>query len=116
MTERKTVLLKKLQSVIELLNFACPVHAFLRRFIDLTCGVRSPHCFVCLNNEARADIRAWLTFIEYFNGKAIFSPEIGNPQMFSLYTLMYRVQRDMQLFWVLNGLLTHGLRSCLATK
>ena len=45
--QRKKVSLKETQSLIGLLNFACPVvvpgRAFLRRLIDLTKGVKFPH-------------------------------------------------------------------------
>ncbi|MCG8048417.1 MAG: hypothetical protein N0E48_22830 [Candidatus Thiodiazotropha endolucinida] len=75
---RKKVTLKTLQSLIGLLNFACcvicPGRAFLRRLIDLTCGIRSQNFYIRLNKEARADIKAWLTFIDSFNGKSVFLP------------------------------------------
>ena len=75
---RKKVTLKTLQSLIGLLNFACcvicPGRAFLRRLIDLTCGVRCPNFYVRLNSEARADMQAWLTIISSFSGKSVFLP------------------------------------------
>ena len=73
---RKKCRLKELQSLIGSLNFAClivvPGRAFLRRLTDLTRGVTRPHHFIKLNNEARADIRAWYQFISHFNGKCLF--------------------------------------------
>ena len=57
---RKKVTLKELQSLIGLLNFACavfkPGHAFLRRLIDLTIGIRSAHHLIRLTSEAKADL------------------------------------------------------------
>ena len=73
---RKKCRLQELQSLIGHLNFAClivvPGRAFLRRLIDLTKGVSRPHHFIKLNNEARADMRAWYQFISHFNGKCLF--------------------------------------------
>jgi len=73
---RKRITLHDLQSIIGLLNFAClvvtPGRAFLRRLIDLTCNVSKPHHFIRLNNEARADLKAWQLFISHFNGKSVF--------------------------------------------
>ena len=48
------------------------VGPFLKRLTDLTRGVTRPHHFIKLNNEARADIRAWYQFISHFNGKCLF--------------------------------------------
>lgn len=73
---KKRVTLQELQSIIGLLNFACaviiPGRAFLRRLINLTIGVKQPHHHISLNSEARADLAAWHTFIEKFNGKSCF--------------------------------------------
>ena len=50
--------LRKLQSLIGLLNFACsvvvPGRAFLRRLIDLTCGVSKPHELIEITEENKA--------------------------------------------------------------
>ncbi|MES9881299.1 MAG: reverse transcriptase domain-containing protein [Sedimenticola sp.] len=68
--------LQEIQSLIGLLNFACsvvvPGRAFLRRLIQLTIGLKKNHHHTRLNNEARADIRAWLEFVSKFNGKNVF--------------------------------------------
>ena len=52
--------LRKLQSLIGVLNFACsvvvPGRAFLRRLIDLTCGVLKPHELIELTEETKQDI------------------------------------------------------------
>lgn len=72
--------LKELQSLIGLLNFAClvvvPGRTFLRRLIDLTCGISQPHHQIHLNCEARADLDMWSHFLENYNGKSVLLPEI----------------------------------------
>lgn len=49
---KRKIKLKDLQSFIGLLNFACqvivPGRAFLRRLIDLTCGITNPNYFIRL--------------------------------------------------------------------
>ena len=71
----KRVTLLELQSIIGLLNFCCrvvwPGRAFLRRLINLTIGPTKPFHHVRLSAEAKADLQAWLWFLEHFNGKAI---------------------------------------------
>jgi len=78
--KRRKVTLKELQSLLGLLNFTCsvivPGRAFLRRMIDLTKGVRSPHHRIRLNNEARSDMNVWISFLSDFNGKAFFRDEL----------------------------------------
>lgn len=73
---KRKVKLCELQSLIGFLNFACsvilPGRAFLRRLIDLTKGIARPHYYIRLTKEARADIRAWLSFLQSFNGKSCF--------------------------------------------
>ncbi|XP_061175932.1 uncharacterized protein LOC133184874 [Saccostrea echinata] len=68
-----------LQALIGLLNFACsvivPGRAFLRRLIDLTCGVKHPNDLIELPHETKADIETWLTFLATFNGKSVFLSE-----------------------------------------
>ena len=73
---RKKVTLKEIQSLTGLLNFACsvvlPGRAFLRRLIDLTLGLRSPHHYVRLNGEVKADLQIWQSFLTSFNGRTFF--------------------------------------------
>jgi hypothetical protein len=75
----KKTTLRKLQSIIGLLNFACqvivPGRPFLRRMITLTCGLSKPHHHVRLNKEAHADIDAWLCFINAFNGRTVLQQQ-----------------------------------------
>ena len=74
------VTLRELQSLIGLLNFATsvitPGTAFLRRFYHLTQGVTSPHHFIRLRSEVKADLRVWLTFLSSFNGVYFFRNKI----------------------------------------
>lgn len=77
---RKKITLKELQSLIGLLNFAClvvvPGRAFLRRIIDLTCGVSNPSHFIRLTCETRSDLQMWSHFIENYNGKSVILPDV----------------------------------------
>ena len=72
----RKVRVKQLQSIIGLLNFACrvvsPGRAFLRRLIDITCGVRSNFHRVRITNGVREDLKMWLTFLTSFNGTCMF--------------------------------------------
>ena len=73
MLEGSKTTLRKLQSVIGLLNFACavvvPGRAFLRRLIDLTVGVRKPHYHIRITGEVKQDLHVWLNFLSTYNGK-----------------------------------------------
>ncbi|XP_021347069.1 uncharacterized protein LOC110454687 isoform X1 [Mizuhopecten yessoensis] len=75
-SRRQKVTLKELQSLIGLLNFACrvisPGRTFLRRLIDLTCGLTKPYHHKRLNKEARCDLAAWKIFLDSFNGTFMF--------------------------------------------
>ena len=72
---RKKIALRDLQSLIGLLNYAClvvvPGRAFLRRLIDLTCGISCPSHYIRLNREVRADLHMWSHFINNYNGKSV---------------------------------------------
>lgn len=72
----KKVTLKDMQSIIGLLNFACsvvvPGRTFLRRLINLTCGLTNPKFYIRLNKESRADLETWAMFIDHYNGKSVF--------------------------------------------
>ncbi|XP_021367155.1 uncharacterized protein LOC110459297 [Mizuhopecten yessoensis] len=86
-SRRRKVTLRELQSLIGLLNFACkvisPGRTFLRRLINLTCGLQKPHHHVRLSREARADIAAWKVFIDSFNGVSMFLDDrwVTTPQL-----------------------------------
>jgi hypothetical protein len=90
-TNKRTITLKQLQSLIGLLNFACkvvvPGRAFLRRLVDLTCGISKSHHHISLNCQARADISAWLCFLKSFNGTSIFLHHTwSNSEAIKLYS------------------------------
>ena len=73
---KRRIKLRDVQSLVGLLNFACkvirPGRAFLRRLIDLTTKAHHKNHYIKLNAEARADIDAWLTFLDAFNGVSLF--------------------------------------------
>ena len=75
LVHKKSVTLKKLQSVLGLLNFATkvviPGRAFLRRLINLTCGVSKPYHHIKLTQEAKADVSMWIQFLAHYNGKSL---------------------------------------------
>ncbi len=84
----KKVMLREIQSLIGLLNFACsvvvPGRAFLHRLIDLTKGVKSPHHFIRLN---KADLELWQSFLLDFNGRSFFLNDAWNDSLsLNLYT------------------------------
>ena len=72
----RRVRLRKLQSVLGLLNFTLsvvlPGRPFLRRMYDLTVKVQKPHHYVKISSEAKEDLKLWLTFLRDFNGKSFF--------------------------------------------
>jgi hypothetical protein len=78
MSRRKKTTLRDLQSLLGSLNFACrvivPGRAFMRRLHDLTKGITRPTFYIRLNKEARADLAAWDTFLQSFNGRALCLP------------------------------------------
>jgi hypothetical protein len=83
--------LRQLQSLIGLLNFACqvvsPGRAFLRRLINLTLGKSNPYHKVRLNVQAKCDLRAWLFFLQSFNGRCFFHDDPWQPnQSLHLYS------------------------------
>ena len=81
---RRKVSLRKLQSLLGLLNFTCPVvvpgRVFLRRMIDLTRGTQRPHHHIRLTKEAKCDMQVWLSFLNNFNGKTFFYTEQWDSQ------------------------------------
>ena len=64
--KRRKVTLREIQSLTGLLNFACnvvvPGRPFLRRLIDLTLGIRSPHFLIRLNREVEEDLKVGNNF------------------------------------------------------
>ena len=74
--KRKKLTLRELQSVIGCLSHCCYIipagRPFLRRLIDLTMGVHLAHHHIRLNKEVRADLATWASFLDQFNGRALF--------------------------------------------
>ena len=88
---RKKVTLREIQSLTGMLNFACsvvvPGRAFLRRLIDLTVGVHSPHHYVRINREVKADLQLWQSFLTSFNGRSFFLEDVwDSSDKLELYT------------------------------
>jgi hypothetical protein len=92
--------LRALQSLIGSLSFICraisPGRAFLRRLIDLTCGVSKPWHKIRLSRGARCDLATWLVFLRDFNGRAIFADQF------------WREDRDLQFFTDASGSVGFG--------
>ena len=76
---KRRATLKELQSLIGLLNFTCavvlPGRPFLRRLINITCGLKSPWHHANLNKGVKEDLRVWLDFLKNYNGKCFFLQE-----------------------------------------
>lgn len=68
--------LKDMQSLVGTLNFACtvvqPGRAFLRRMINLTCTVAEHQKFFSISEEAKLDMKIWLSFLKNSNGTSMF--------------------------------------------
>jgi hypothetical protein len=77
--DNKKIKLKELESIIGLMAFcarAIPsARAFLRRFYDLFLWVKvkKPFYYVRINQESKADAKAWLDFLQNFNGECYLS-------------------------------------------
>ena len=88
---RKKVILREMQSLTGLLNFACtvvvPGRAFLRRLIDLTKGITSAHYFVRLTRSVKADLQLWQSFLCGFNDRSFFLSDVWHDSLaLNLYT------------------------------
>ena len=87
-TNRRSVRLVELQSLIGTLQFACkavvPGRTFLQRMINLTRGVPSRFHHIRLNKEFFKDLTMWKAFLSGWNGRSFFldstvstSPDLG---------------------------------------
>ena len=69
-----------MQSIIGSLNFACraiaPGRAFIRRLINSTRKVSSPHHMIRVNKGMRADLTTWNKFLSDFNGVSILRDQL----------------------------------------
>ena len=72
--------LRELQSLIGSLSFLCravaPGRAFLRRLIDLTCGVKESWHKIRLSSGAKYDLVMWSVFLKGFNGVSIIPDQM----------------------------------------
>ena len=88
---RRKITLRETQSLTGLLNFACTVvvagRALLRRLIDLTIGIHSPHFLIRLTREFKEDLKVWQQFLAGFNGRSFFlSVDWTNSHHLKFYT------------------------------
>lgn len=90
---RNKARLRRIQSVIGLLNFACqvvlPGRAFLRRLIDATRKYNAPFHWVRLSSSTKIneDLRVWMQFLSNFNGRSFFlSDEVIDSDQLNLFT------------------------------
>lgn len=76
----KKVTLKFLQSLIDLLNFACqvvaPRRAFCRRLIDATMGVQKQKHRIRVSAEIKHDFHIWQQYLANYNGITVISNNI----------------------------------------
>ena len=88
---KSRVTLRQMQSLIGSLHVVCkaigPDRAFLRRLINLTRGVRRHHHRIRLTQGAKADLLAWVEFLQHFNGTVGIAEHVwrGN-DFFHFYT------------------------------
>ena len=89
------ITLKDTQSLIGSLSFVCravsPGRAFLRRLINLTCGIKKHWHLIRLSRGAKADLKMWLIFLQEFNGVAIIPDQ------------MWVGEEDIELFTDASG-------------
>ena len=68
--------LKDMQSLVGTLNLACtvvqPGRAFLRGMINLTCTVAEHQKFISISEEAKLDMKIWLSFLKNSNDTSMF--------------------------------------------
>jgi hypothetical protein len=69
------IILRELQSLIALWNFACqvivPGRTFSRRLIDATCKLSKPHHKTRVTVGMKEDLKVWLTFLSNYNGTIV---------------------------------------------
>ena len=74
------VTLKQFQSLIGSLSFVCkaisPGRPFIRRLIDLTCGVVKSWYKIRLTVGAKSDLNMWFLFLKEFNGVSIIPDQV----------------------------------------
>ena len=96
-TERRSVRLVELQSLIGTLQFACravvPGRTFMQRMINLTGGVPSGFHHIRLNKEFFKDLTMWKAFLSGWNWRSFFLDFTDPPPQTWSYT------RTLPGFW-----------------
>ena len=73
---KEKVTLKKMQSLIGSLNFACraviPGRPFCRRLINFICGLTKPFHHLRITASVQKDLLMWLQIFQEFNGVSVF--------------------------------------------
>ncbi|KAM8977364.1 antizyme inhibitor 2 [Pelodytes ibericus] len=86
----RKVQLRQLQSLLGKLNFACKIvpmgRIFCRGLSLTTAGARSPHHFIRLTGELKADLAVWDSFLQSFNGLTLFLETVVSNGDLSLWT------------------------------
>lgn len=86
----RKIKLRELQSLLGKLNFACRIipmgRIFNRRLAAATAGVFAPHHYVRLGAELRGDLRVWASFLECFNGRALWMSDAVSSFDIDLFT------------------------------
>ena len=94
------VSLRELQSLIGSLSFICkavgPGRAFLRRLINLTCGITVPWHKIRITQGAKADLGMWLVFLRDYNGVSLIPDQ------------MWVDERDLEFFTDASGSIGFG--------
>ena len=90
-TQRRSVRLFELQSLVGTLQFACkgvvPGRTFLQKMINLTKGVPSRFHHIWLNKEFLKDLKMWKAFLADWNGHSLFlNTTVTNSSQMELYT------------------------------
>lgn len=73
----KKITLKRLQSMVGLLNFICKAipagRAFNRRFYDVMSTAKKPHHYIRVKPGLLEDAKVWIYFLNDFNGTCSFN-------------------------------------------
>ena len=120
----RKLILREIQSVIGLLNFACqvvvPGRAFRRRLIDATCNVKTVWHRVRITKAMKKDLSVWLEFLENYNGISLMIDQYwtsneaielftdsagGSDRGFGIYFNGKWAQRCWPSDWVKKGIL-----------
>ncbi|KAM4663361.1 uncharacterized protein O3C94_011588 [Discoglossus pictus] len=71
----RRVSLRRLQSILGMLAFACRIipmgRIFCHRIALATVGIKQPHHFARITASIREDAAVWVTFLESFNSRAL---------------------------------------------